>query len=260
MVIIKLNYDNIAFCGDIHGNFSKLVNYIKIVRITNCVIFICGDFGIGFNKEQFYIDEFNKLSKILEKHNVLIAAIRGNHDNPKYFKEIKYYGNFLLIPDYTIIEVNNKNILALGGAISVDRYQRKIDMQKQLKYAKTIKHECYWVDEEFILNENILSNTSNIDIVFSHSCPSFCPPFTKGIMLDYIDRDKSLIEDCAKERINFTKAFDIIYKYNPKLSNWYYGHFHSSHKINVNDVNFTCLDIMEIYMINSGYDDIFMDK
>ena len=139
METLKLNYKNIAFCGDVHENYQQLVNYICSSEIEDCVVFVCGDFGIGFSKEQFYIDIFNKLNPKLIERNVLIASIRGNHDNPRYFKDIKYYGNFLLIPDYTIIEVANKNILALGGAISVDRCERKIGMQKQLKYANNKK-------------------------------------------------------------------------------------------------------------------------
>ena len=46
------NVDKLIFCGDIHGEFSRLIWNATNHKIANACIIICGDFGIGFNKEK----------------------------------------------------------------------------------------------------------------------------------------------------------------------------------------------------------------
>lgn len=230
------NKDNIFFCGDIHGEFSKLGFLIKErYKFENSIIFVCGDFGMGFYKPNYYNVELGKLSKILEKKNNHIIAIRGNHDDPSYFKEIKSYGNVILIPDYTVVNVNHFNILGIGGAISVDR-----------KGNHRVLNKTYWVDEIINVDEEKIKSFFEIDIVFTHSAPNFCEPFTKESIYDWISKDMNLIPECNKERGDLTYIYDVL-KENNNIKNWYYGHFHDSYNfINENKTNFIGLNIEEI--------------
>ena len=77
---------------------------------------------------------FSTLNAVLRKINSVLYCIRGNHDDPSYFNDnIINKSNVKLIKDYSIISVGDKNILCIGGAVSIDRkyrisnYQRRLD-------------------------------------------------------------------------------------------------------------------------------------
>ena len=90
--------------------------------------------------------------------------MRGNHDNPNIWINNTFkYSNIKLIQDYETKIFNNKKYLFVGGAISVDRKQRKEGID-------------YWNNEKFILDEDKLNTFSDIDIVITHTCPEYAPP------------------------------------------------------------------------------------
>lgn len=66
------------------------------------------------------------LNKTLKKNNVYYYWIAGNHDDREIFDnqliDTKY---IVAVPDYSIIQFKDKNILCISGGISVDRYYRK---------------------------------------------------------------------------------------------------------------------------------------
>lgn len=211
------------FVGDIHGEFRNFIYTLKRCKITDTNIIVAGDFGIGFYKENYYITEFNKMNKYLISKNVNIYVVRGNHDNPSYFLENKNYDNIHLMKDYSIIEIENKRILALGGAFSIDRKYRKLNVD-------------YWDDELFNYDENLL-NKIECDIVVSHSAPDFCLPLKK-----VIDDNSTINEMCNKERNDLSKSYQILSIKN-KITHWYYGHFHENNYLKYNDTIFKGLGI-----------------
>lgn len=234
---MKKRYDFLLFCGDIHGNIDVIPKFLKKNELSNCAICQCGDFGIGWENPHKNNRVMNYLNDRLINCNSDLFVIRGNHDDPKFFNEEYSLSNLFLLKDYSVININDINILGLGGAISIDRTDRKAYWGKS--------SIGYWKDENFNLNINKLKELRNIDIVFSHSAPNFCFPIRKNGVEKYIIRDKELEIDLNNERDDLNTAYEII-KENNNIKNWYYGHFHKSNVEYTQNTIFTLLDINEL--------------
>lgn len=246
--------------GDIHGNFYSLTNYLNRFNLQNVLFIVCGDCGIGFSTKENTIHELNKINKRLIKKNSYILLIRGNHDDPKYFNNLNeqiILSNIICLPDYSIINYNNKNYLCIGGAISIDRKMRieSFEMKKNsyliLNLNKEIKKlvPYYWDNEKPIFNEeklNKIINDKNIIIhgVLTHTSPTFCFPQTKENIKYFLKIDENLENDINEER----NVMDMIYNYinskqNIPIQTWFYGHFHSTLNQKINDTQFYLLGI-----------------
>jgi len=229
---------DILFLGDTHGSLSTFFYYCKKFKLKDKIVFHVGDFGAGFYKncEQLLIDYNNKLNK----YDIIMYVIRGNHDNPKYFKGNHIFSHLKLMPDYTTININDRRFLLVGGAISVDRYIRKTDFIRRGNIS-------WWKDEVFILNKRKLTKYKNITDVITHTAPNIVPPF--GPLPSFIKAqtiyDPYLISELNIEREKLSEMYEILIKKN-KINNWYYGHFHHSEKYKLNEVNFTLLDVNEL--------------
>ena len=114
----------ILLLGDIHGNFEYVKYLIKNHQISDCTIIQVGDFGVGFTHESNQIEVLMHLNKFLKLKNITMYALRGNHDDPKYFLGNHMYSNLKLVEDYFTLEIDGHKILLIGGAISIDRNQR----------------------------------------------------------------------------------------------------------------------------------------
>lgn len=236
-------YKYLLFCGDIHGEYDIIPNFIRDNELTDCAIFVAGDFGVGFEipwKDMKQLENFNKR---LINSNSVVFAIRGNHDNPSYFDGSISMSNLHLIADYTVININGVNVLGVGGAISVDRTKRKNYFSKPNKNPKA--KADYWHNEKFIYNEEIVSKLRNIDIVVTHSSPHFCMPISNNGLKYWMEFDENINNDTMVERNKITQLYEGLIV-NNELSEWYYGHFHLNAKTYDGDVTFTALNINEI--------------
>lgn len=136
---------SIVVCGDIHGDFNSVVHKLCVqYQMTDTVLVIAGDCGFGFEKLGYYENVFKRNSVRLSKANNWVVMLRGNHDDPSYFQEIKIsHERFCTIPDYSVIQACGHSILCIGGAVSIDRSHR-IDYDKaHVKSGKS----SYWTDE-----------------------------------------------------------------------------------------------------------------
>lgn len=225
----------IFYLGDIHGNFNLINNYIKQFDIEDAHIIQVGDFGVGFQtleKERRMLEMYHGL---LVKRNVFVWAIRGNHDYKPYFDNDPFgFTNIKLIPDYTVLNLEGKNILCIGGAVSVDRMWRYTKRQRAGIFEDTkLGVESWWPDEVFNLDVDKLKDLRDINIMVTHTCPDYCPPdntfgfgpFVEGIIRETGDTD--LKTDLMIERKMVTDAFEVV-KLNNFITNHYYGHFHRS--------------------------------
>lgn len=247
--ILEINCEVAYACGDIHGEYSAISNSIKKNELKNCAIICCGDIGIGFEKPNYYVGEFNKLDKVCKQYNVHLVMFNGNHDNPIYFEHPElidgYKGKYIhLIDSYTVVKLKDKNILCVGGAISIDRSSRLNENHiRELKYARYhLNREdddkymlnnpmVYWENETPIFCSESLKKICDegitIDYICTHSAPSFCTPTTKLGISGWLCIDEKLEGDLNKER----EVFDDIYEYlttecNISIKKWFYGHFH----------------------------------
>lgn len=85
----------------------------------------------------------------------------------------------------------------------------------------------------------------DINVVVTHTAPSFSTPYNKSGIENYLIRDKELSGDLNGERQLMTKIYESLSK-NNNIRNWYYGHFHRSNTEMHLDTQFQLLDINEI--------------
>jgi hypothetical protein len=240
------------YLGDIHGNFNLIHQYVKMYDIKDAHIIQVGDFGVGFQtleKERRMLEMYHPL---LVKNNVFVWAIRGNHDYKPYFDNDPFgFTNIKLIPDYTVLNLEGKNILCVGGAVSVDRMWRYTKCQRNGDFITKLGNESWWPDETFVLDIDKIANLRDINIVVTHTCPDYCPPdntfgfgpFVEGIIRE--TGDKELKTDLMAERLAVTEMFTVL-KMNNDIENAYYGHFHKTDQIQMYGTNHRLLNVGEL--------------
>jgi len=219
----------ILFLGDIHGNFEYIKGLIKRTKISDCAIFQLGDFGVGFGKPAYEKDNLLLINKFMKERNIIMYAMRGNHDDPAYFNGDHIYDNLKLMPDYSVVEYDDYKLLLIGGAISIDRKMRLKDDTAAARYGSS--RRSYWFDEKVVLDEEKLSQISNIDILITHTAPDWCTPQNKigfgGLVDSFSENDPTLKDELKEERELMSKIFNLIQKQS-FVKNHYYGHFHRS--------------------------------
>lgn len=239
--MLRLNMTDkeyIVLLGDIHGEFNKLAYEIKnYYKHKNCYIISVGDFGLGFHNPNHEKIELRKLGAALKNNNIHLYVIRGNHDDPSYFKETNNpfdYENITLLKDYSELTLLGKNILLVGGAISVDRRFR-------------VLNKSYWIDEKFILKteSEFPYKDRQYDLVVTHTRPGICGAFKGFSEIEYwCENDKDLKNELIEESNNL----DILYHLT-KPKYFCYGHFHKSSVSKYENTEFRCLDIDEHWML-----------
>jgi len=228
------------FLGDIHGDFYSVEKFCRKNEGKKKINLIqIGDFGAGFDfgiPGQF-IQNMDYLNTILAESNITLYVLRGNHDDPQYFTGTyeNYWSNIKLMPDYSVIEIEGKRVLLVGGAVSIDRLHRP-------------EGKSWWPDEIFVLDEKKLMTMYGIDVVATHSSPIFCYPteFNK-LVYSFAANDPTLLDELRHERESIARMYDILIKNGNYIQNWFYGHFHAE-KHMVHDITqFNLLSINQYY-------------
>jgi len=218
----------IYILGDVHGNFKALLHNIEEKDLKDCYLICVGDLGIGFQYSyQGEIFACERLSQIFKKRNIQFLSIRGNHDDPKFFKgkDRIVYPNFELLEDYTVKKINGETFLFVGGAVSIDKKVRN-------------KGTSWWSDEVFVLDE---SKIVPCDVLITHSAPAWLGPFDKGGLINWIKNDPSLWDECVKERLDHNV---LLQKATPKRH--FCGHFHIWAAVDFGGCYSRILDELEI--------------
>ncbi len=209
----------IYITGDTHGDFFRL-NHLNATK--DDMIIILGDVGINY-----YLNERDeKLKKFIKSYNIKLFCIQGNHEerpeNIHSYKEKEMFGGKVFIEDeypYIIFakngecyDIDNKKVLVIGGAYSVDKDYRLVNgyqwfKDEQLKDSEKIKIKNKYKGK-------------HIDVVLSHTCPlKYEPKETFMPFVDQLKVDKSMEKflDEIEELISYDK--------------WYCGHYHTEKKI-----------------------------
>jgi UDP-2,3-diacylglucosamine pyrophosphatase LpxH len=230
----------LIFIGDVHGEFYDLTHKLANHNIRSSTFIQVGDFGVGFksNKEN-EIKQLGKLNDRLKADGNVMYVIRGNHDDPAYFDGQVAYSNLIFLKDYSLLEIEDKKILLAGGAISIDRNSRKLNVN-------------YWENEEFALSESMLKaalkRVKKLDIVVTHSAPSEFEPRELGkIVWEYCVYDSGLIHELKKERGRHSLLMNILAGLKLKPTHWYYGHFHYSYHNNYGGLKYRVLNCSEFF-------------
>ena len=238
----------IIFLGDIHQNFEYVKFLLKNHNLTDCTIIQVGDFGAGVTKPTNELDIHESLNSFLKDRNIIMYAIRGNHDDPSYFKGNHIYSNLKLLEDYTILDIEDERILFIGGAISIDRKARLAEDTVEAKYGSS--RRSYWFDEVVIENKEAIDNARGITTLVTHTAPEWCIPVNKtsfGNLVDHFSYDDDkLKDDLREERKLMSKIFDDLQK-NNDITNHFYGHFHRSDLTINGNCKHRVLGINELY-------------
>jgi len=231
----------LLFLGDIHNKFNVINQHLKKYDIRDANIIQVGDFGVGFYDHIKDMRHLAMTNDVLAKRNVFLYAIRGNHDNPFYFELDPFnFSNIKFVPDYSVLNLSDKNILFIGGATSIDRNIRT-------------NGSDWWKNEVFVYDEPKIKTFENIDIVITHTCDYNNPK--RGFELvkqhaSYSGDDK-LVSDIQHERYLLKNLFYWLSQKN-KIELALCGHFHISDTF-VDDfgVNHRVLDINEFWEDNN---------
>lgn len=222
--------NKVYITGDKHGN-PHAYRVLTQFAVDHCdesdTIIITGDAGLYYgNTVQ------GQCKKLLKRTSCNYFIIRGNHDsrmqkvinkNPENWEKVSYfngvayrqkkYPNIFYAEDggglYTI---NNKKVLIIPGAFSVDGQYR-------------ILHNLpYEPDEQLSFDEknhiiDISLENPDIEYVISHTSPMRFEPFYRdlfmgGILQSEVDKSLELTLDVILENIQSS------------LQYWYFGHFH----------------------------------
>jgi hypothetical protein len=84
-----------------------------------------------------------------------------------------------------------------------------------------------------------------IDIVITHTAPSFCELQNKNFLLQFAASDATLLDDVRAERATMDALYDRLCHDAHPLAHWFYGHFHQSWHSDMDGVMFSMLDVME---------------
>lgn len=191
------------FIGDIHGN---LISYLFLRGDAKESIQV-GDFGIGFIKDR-------ELKQFLEgnddEHH---RFIRGNHDNLNGCIDIPCY-----IEDGRIETINDKKVMFIGGASSIDRASR-------------VEGINWWADEELSYEEfQYLVDEykkEKPDVLITHECP-------RQVRSEFFQP-----RDVISSRTS--NAFGLMWEMH-KPSLWVFGHWHLPLDEVLGPTRFVCVD------------------
>tara|TARA_R110000868_G_scaffold401649_2_gene677273 strand:- start:8605 stop:9237 length:633 start_codon:yes stop_codon:yes gene_type:complete len=205
-------------------------------------LFHVGDFGLVYDEKRTNDTLFRLNTKLVETNNMM-WVIRGNHDDPKYWNgDYQMFDNVKLIPDYTVVEVEGKRVLCVGGAVSVDRVPR-------LAYG-----DAFFADEVFVLEREKLAEMRDIDVVMTHTAPHFAYPIgINDFVRSFAKNDPLLIQMLAQERNDLTEMYEIL-KENNTITDWVYGHFHTNELTLYEGVKFRVIGINDTYDLRTDID------
>lgn len=230
---MDLPTEHIIAIGDTHGDWSNVrkLNY----NHENTTFIHVGDCGIGYTP--------STQAKVLEDLALLLAfkgnrllAIRGNHDDPVYFDDRVIGETIQLVKDNQVIRVGNKDVLFIGGAISIDRTNSMLEGRQKGK-------KLYWPDEVVKIDFDKIETYANVDVVVTHTAPWCAPPqhLNNRFVLDWIRVDPSLEPELKAERESLSQLKRaLLAKFDIEL--WLYGHFHNRVTFESDDITFECFD------------------
>jgi len=223
---------NILFHGDSHGDWRSIFHHAQAMK--DCLHIHVGDIGMGFIDPELERQQWKTINEILAENNSRFIGIRGNHDNPAFFKSdtSHYLEHIYFAPDYTYFECIGTIFLLVGGAISIDRTNRE-------------KNVSWWEDEVFVYDE---SKIRKADVLVTHTTPDYCSPVEYASVVHYW-----IVEEAKKGRVTLYNELvterDILSKLvaavNPRLH--VYGHFHDSCNERINGRIHRLMDIYEAW-------------
>lgn len=229
----------IYLTGDTHGRFERIEEFCRAFKTTKSdTLIILGDAGINYHEDSYD----NLVKKYLSELPITIFSIQGNHEqrpsNIPTYKEIEWHGakvyredayrNLLFAKDGEIYTLNNKKVLVIGGAYSIDkeiRLARGYKWFKDEQPSDQIKQQT---------EENLNKANWEVDTVLTHTAPLKYEPtevFLKGVDQSKVDKTTEKWLDTIEDKLSY--------------KHWYLGHYHTEKKIDKIRIMFKNYTILE---------------
>lgn len=160
------NMRRILTAGDTHMMPQVALDINQKARESDAQAIIqVGDFGYKYDN----VEQGRQFLENCSQSDVPWIFIRGNHDDTNWLKQfnngelvgtepIEVYPNVWWCPDGTLLEFENKKMLMVGGAVSVDAESRQAGIE-------------HW-DDEGISYSLLYQDIPEADILVSHDVPS----------------------------------------------------------------------------------------
>lgn len=225
--------------GDIHGNLKHFKNTLLKRAVAEGITTIVqvGDFGFTWPNRAWKINgDLQIVSNLLVRHGITMWVILGNHewydwledqgifeddDEPKEIKP-----NIVHMPRGYSWEFQGVKMLALGGAVSVDRGP----------LCPSVFRDQYWWPQEAITypQVNRACDQGKVDIMFTHDAPE-----TDGSKLNRLLWDAGHKVDRAS-RSNRQAVTAVMQATQPDYL--FHGHYHHRYNDEVAGVRVVGLD------------------
>lgn len=239
----------VILCGDIHGCPGNIVSTIESYDLRDLDIIILGDVGIWRYRD--HRGKFMIFDKALAERNINCYAMRGNHDNPIFFRQPgtheevdrfwNKFTNFKLLPDFTTISYKGKTGIAIGGGLSVDRSRRNsFYKRREPQFKFSYRNDDWWPDELAQIPDDLSS--IHYDFILSHNGP--CPPCLvhHAPIINYYQKfDTTLVEDLKVEQ---DKYDNIANMFTPHK--WFMGHYHIEYMFQYKNIDCYVLNEFEM--------------
>lgn len=214
--------------GDVHGKWRELVyKAAESYKIINSDILVLGDFGVGFEKPKYLDDQYKRITKRLENNDLNIHVLRGNHDNPEYFKEGKPdFPRLHFLEDNKVHNLCERRVFIVGGANSTDITERIKDID--------------WWEGEDIVRISTHDMPRRVDVIATHSAPLAFDP----VVHRFEETPPEQYEKILDERRYLGEILNYV-----KTDLWYYGHFHKSYSGTYNGTMYRCLSELEFLLV-----------
>ena len=209
----------IYLTGDTHGSFERVEEFCEDAMTTReDVLVILGDVGINF----FGVQHDRGMKESLAELPITLFCIHGNHEmRPEgiaVYKQAKWRGgkvywerefpNLIFAKDGEIYNLAGRRCIAIGGAYSVDKMDRK-------------RGRDWWPDEQpsdeikARVEDALIKAKWKVDAVFSHTCP-----------YDYIPSDSFSVKRPPGTVDKSTEEWLGEIEARLHYQMWYCGHFH----------------------------------
>lgn len=208
-----------AVLGDVHGNLGRVQEAVSIASESGIKFIIqLGDFGFWEHTNEG-LRYLRGVNDVLKEHDMFLAFIDGNHENHDLLADynpneslepIRIRSRIYHLPRGCFLQVGNGvNVMAVGGAFSIDRRYRT-------------KHVSWWPQEtitEADLEKACRYPVGSIDVLLCHEAPQ---EVWNVVISGY------QIPESANQRRLISR---IMQRYKPEFV--FHGHYHQYHRTNV---------------------------
>ena len=213
--------------GDKHQEYAGLFTMADKLNLNeNDYVIVLGDMGLFWRHDKRDANSFIKYFE--ENYNFNLYFVDGNHENFKILNSLDEDENHMGYISEHIrhlkrgrrYNIGGKDILAIGGADSVDKFRRTEGLS--------------WWKDEAITDEDVdRIDAGHYDYVLSHTCPTSV--FEANKM--YLCTLGNIVDDNNPEfKISNNKLEQVLNFIT--FNKWYFGHYHVDITL---DDEFACL-------------------